>query len=106
MLHAATDIGDHLANLLLAQRCAAVGEDADWDLIFSDAIDPAGEVIFGTEGRFQKAIDDLAVSKAFLLVFLMRGNDRGFAGTGGQRKRGRKEAQARKDEGGRSIAAQ
>lgn len=50
----------------------AVGEHTDRSVVFADAVDPAGEVIFGAKGRFQKTFDDLAVGEGLLLRVLAR----------------------------------
>jgi hypothetical protein len=86
MLHPARDVGDDLGDLSFAVG-AALGEDAYRKLVFADAVDAAGEVIFGAEGGLEKTVDDLAIGEALLLGALARGHGRRFAGAGIRRLR-------------------
>jgi hypothetical protein len=76
MLHAGGDVGDDFCQLQFAIPPVAVGEYPHRHRIFSDPIDPAGQLKLGTEGGFQEAVDDLAVGEIFLLGMLAR-RDRG-----------------------------
>ena len=77
------DVGDDLRKLRLAVRTVAVGEHAHRHLIFADAVDAAGEMIFGAERDLQKAFDDLAVGEALLLGALAL-RDRGNSAVAGE----------------------
>jgi hypothetical protein len=66
MLDARADIGDDFRKLRPAPLAAAVGEHPYRHHIFADAVNPAGQMIFGTEGGFQKTFDDLSIGKKLL----------------------------------------
>ena len=51
-------------------------------VVFPDAVDPAGEMIFGAERGLEKAIDDFAIGEGLLLGALTRG-DGGILGRAG-----------------------
>ena len=53
---------------------AAIGEHAHRHIVFADAVDLAGEMVFRTESRFQEAVDDLLVGECLLLGALARGD--------------------------------
>ncbi|MGY4189231.1 YD repeat-containing protein [Bradyrhizobium sp. USDA 4459] len=76
MLHALADIGDHLCQLRLAVGSVGLGEHAHRSVELADAIDAAGEVVFGAERSLEKAVGDFRVGKALLLGALAR-DDRG-----------------------------
>src|SRR6516225_7229473 len=42
--------------------------------LFADAVDAAGEVIFGTEGSFQKTVDDFGIGEDLALHALACGD--------------------------------
>ena len=67
---------------LRSARGGAVGEHPHRHVVFPDAVDPAGQMIFGAERGLEKAFDDFAVGKTLLLGALARGDGRNFAGGG------------------------
>jgi hypothetical protein len=56
----------------------AIGEHAHRNIVFPDAIDPAGQMVFGAEGGFQEPVDDFTVGERFLLSALTRRDRRDF----------------------------
>ena len=67
MLNARGDVGHDFRELRLAVGAVAVGEHPHRPVVFADAVDAAGEMIFGAERGLQKAFDDLAVGEDLLL---------------------------------------
>ena len=63
VLDARGDVGHDFRKLRLAVGPGAVGEHPHRPVIFADAVDAAGEMIFGAERGLQKAFDDLAVGE-------------------------------------------
>ena len=81
VLNARGDVGHDLRELRLAVGAGAVGEHPHRRVVFADAVDAAGEMIFGAERGLQKAFDDLAVGEDLLLGALAL-RDRGNFGGG------------------------
>ena len=67
VLNARGDVGHDFRELRLAVGPVAVGEHPHRPVIFADAVDAAGEMIFGAERGLQKAFDDLAVGEDLFL---------------------------------------
>ena len=72
MLDPRGDVGHDPCKLRLAVGAGAVDEHPHRRVVFADAVDAAGELVFGTECRLQEAFDDLAVGKDLLLAALAR----------------------------------
>ena len=53
------DVGDDFGELRLAIGAVAVGEHPHRHVVFPDAVDPAGQMIFGAERGLEKSVDDL-----------------------------------------------
>ena len=100
VLNARGDVGHDFRKLRLAVGPGAVGKHPHRPVIFADAVDAAGEMIFGAECDLQKAFDDLAVGEDLLLGALAlrdgrdvresRARQKGFAerdGAKGRRQR-------------------
>ena len=84
MLNPCGDVGDDFRELGLAVGAVAVGEHPHRRVVFPDAVDAAGEMIFGAEGGLEKTLDDLAVGEDLLLAALALRDGRNF-GSGGRR---------------------
>ena len=70
MLDAACDVGDDFGELRLAVGAVdAVGEHAHRPVVFADAVDPAGEMVFGAEGGLEEAVE---ISLSVKVVFSAR----------------------------------
>jgi hypothetical protein len=68
MRNSRANIGDHPGKLRLSIRTrAAGGEDPHRHVVFSDAIDPAGEMIFGAERGLEESVCYLAVGEGLPL---------------------------------------
>ena len=67
VLNARGDVGHDFRELRLAVGPVAVGKHPHRPVIFADAVDAAGEMIFGAERGLQKAFDDLAVGEDLFL---------------------------------------
>jgi len=78
MLNAPFDVGHDLRELRLAVGARAVDEHAHRSVIFSDAVDAAGEVIFGTEGGFQKTVGNFGIGEDLALHALACGDGGNF----------------------------
>ena len=78
MLNTGCDIGHDSRELRLAVGTGAVGEHPHRRLVFADAVDAPGKMIFGAEGGLQKALDDLAVGEDLLLGALALRDCRNF----------------------------
>jgi hypothetical protein len=70
------NVAHDFCDLRLAVGTGAVGEHAHRHLVFADAVDASGKMIFGAEGDLQKAFDDLAVGEDFLFGSLAVGDRR------------------------------
>ena len=84
MLNAAGDVGDDFRELRLAVGAVAVGKHPHRRVVFPDAVDAAGEMIFGAEGGLEETLDDLAVGEDLLLGALARSDGGNFGGGGGR----------------------
>ena len=78
MLNTGCDIGHDSRELRLAVGTGAVGEHPHRRLVFADAVDAPGKMIFRAEGDLQKAFDDLAVGEDLLLGALALRDCRNF----------------------------
>ncbi len=67
VLNARCDVGHDFRELRLAVGPGAVGKHPHRPVIFADAVDAAGEMIFGAERGLQKTFDDLVVGEGLLL---------------------------------------
>jgi hypothetical protein len=85
VLDARADVGHDLRELRLSVGPIAVGKHPHRPVIFADAVDAAGEMIFGAERDLQKAFDDLAVGEDLLLGALAL-RDGGNVGEGRARR--------------------
>ncbi len=79
MLNPLGDVGHDLRQLRLSIRTVALGEHPHRRIVFSDAVDPAGQVILGAEGGLEKSVGDLAVGECLLFSALTRCNRRNFS---------------------------
>ena len=61
------DVGNDLCELRPSVRAVAFGEHPHWRVVFPDAVDAAGEMIFGAERGLEKPFDDLTVGEDLLL---------------------------------------
>ena len=68
--------------LRLAVGAVAVGEHPHRHVVFPDAVDPAGQMIFGAERGLEKSVGDLAVGEGLLFRALARGDGGNFGGGG------------------------
>jgi hypothetical protein len=75
MLNVRADVGYDLGQLRLA---VAVGEHPHRHIVFPDAVDPSGEMIFGAKGGFEKSVRDLGVGETLLFRALARGDSGNF----------------------------
>src|SRR5258708_12880877 len=78
MLDVLRDVGDDLRQLRLAVGPAAVREHPHGHVVFSDAVDPARQMILGAEGGLQKSFDDFGVAETGLLPPLPPATARDF----------------------------
>jgi hypothetical protein len=86
VLNARADIGDDPGEQHLSIRtAAAIGEYPHRHVVFPDAIDPAGEMIFGAERGLEKSVNDLAVGEDLPFRALTR-CDGGIFGRFGRRR--------------------
>ena len=77
------DVGDDFRQLRLAVGAiGAVGEHPHRPVVFPDAVDPAGQMIFGAERGLEKSVDDFAVGESLLLGALARGDGGNFGRSG------------------------
>ena len=61
------NVAHDFCDLRLAVGTGAVREHAYRRVVFADAVDASGKMIFGAEGDLQKAFDDFAVGEDLLL---------------------------------------
>ena len=78
MLHMPGDLADDLGELRFPVAAVAVDEHAYRQIVFSDAVDTSGKMIFGAERGLQKPIDDLAIGERLFLGALLGGDDGDF----------------------------
>ena len=83
MLDPLSDVGDDPGQLRLAVGAlGGVGKHPHRHVVFSDPVDPAGQLIFGAERGLEKSFGDLAVGEDFLLGALARGDGGNFGRCG------------------------
>ncbi len=68
--------------LRLAVRAGAVGEYPHRHVVFPDAVDPAGQMVFGPEGGLEESLGYLGVGEGLFFRALARGDGGDFGGSG------------------------